>query len=140
MKHLSARLTVALAVVTTQSAHGQESPLINNGSDLLGTCSKLVQLLDQPSRSGRSETERLTDGIAGLSCGNFLQGITHLNLFYQAYLVKERAAFCLPLEGISNGQAVRIVLKYLQDHPEELHYEPVILTVNAFRRAFPCGR
>jgi hypothetical protein len=45
---------------------------------------------------------------------------------------------CLPIEGVTAGQAIRIVTKYLNAHPERLHRDAHILVVEALREAFPC--
>lgn len=46
---------------------------------------------------------------------------------------------CPPEENISGDQAVRIVVKYLEDHPEELHIPLTYLVHRAFVAAFPCN-
>jgi len=45
---------------------------------------------------------------------------------------------CFPKKGISVGQAVRIVVKYLNEHPEDLHAYEAILVMKAFYQAYPC--
>jgi hypothetical protein len=44
---------------------------------------------------------------------------------------------CMP-EGVTYGQMVKVVVKYLNDHPEELHHPAALLTLNALIGAFPC--
>src|SRR6266496_1313567 len=46
---------------------------------------------------------------------------------------------CLP-ENATNDQAVRVVLKYLRDHPEQLHKARLTLTLDSLRAAFPCSQ
>lgn len=45
---------------------------------------------------------------------------------------------CIPGE-VTYGQMVRVVVKYLNDHPEELHHSSALLTVNALIGAFRCA-
>ena len=45
--------------------------------------------------------------------------------------------YCLP-DKIIIGQAVKVVTKYLNDHPEKLHYSASSLVHDAFLEAFPC--
>jgi len=49
---------------------------------------------------------------------------------------------CFPVTGdtfdVSPNHGVRILVKYLKGHPERLHEDPTLLTVDAFRDAFPC--
>lgn len=40
-------------------------------------------------------------------------------------------------EGVTNGQIMRVVGKYLEDHPELLHLTPNKLTTQALIQAFP---
>jgi hypothetical protein len=44
---------------------------------------------------------------------------------------------CTPY-GVTNGQLIRIVLKYLKDHPELLHRDDTSLIHEALQKAFPC--
>jgi len=39
---------------------------------------------------------------------------------------------------VTLGQAMRVVEKYLQDHPERLHLSNTMLTNEALTQAFPC--
>jgi len=45
---------------------------------------------------------------------------------------------CIPQEASSVAQLVRVVVKWLRDHPERLHEQMTILTLEALRDAFPC--
>jgi hypothetical protein len=47
--------------------------------------------------------------------------------------------FCLPQEGIRVSQGMRIVVHYLETHPERLHLHQRVLVIEALRDAFPCG-
>lgn len=44
---------------------------------------------------------------------------------------------CKP-EGVTSDQEVRVVAKYLEDHPESLNQTGSILAFQALRDAFPC--
>ena len=46
--------------------------------------------------------------------------------------------FCLPKEGLLGSQGVRVVVKWLREHPETLHQERKVLVMRAFEGAFPC--
>jgi len=45
---------------------------------------------------------------------------------------------CLPEAGVQTGQGIRIVVKYLKEHPEFLHNERLFLVSQALMDAFPC--
>jgi len=46
-------------------------------------------------------------------------------------------SFCLP-DQVTNDQIIKIFVKYLDDHPEELHQPASLLLVTSMRKAFPC--
>jgi|SRR5208337_786732 len=46
--------------------------------------------------------------------------------------------YCLPKGGIELGQAMRVTVKWLHDHPEKLHFAGDILVVMAMKDGFPC--
>ena len=101
-----------------------------DGNDLLRGCGASVAFMDgtkpQPSDDNR----------IGF-CLGFMQGVTQTNLVYQVR-PKDSAVFCLPEGGVKNGQAARVFVKYLRDHPEELHRAEIVLAFAAFQDAFPC--
>jgi hypothetical protein len=39
---------------------------------------------------------------------------------------------------LKTDQSIRVVLKYLEEHPEKLHETDAIHAINALRKAFPC--
>jgi len=67
----------------------------------------------------------------------FFNGILVMKTFYVTNTQKGRILFCAP-DGVISGQAARIVIKYLRDHPEELHQPDYALTIAALHAAFPC--
>jgi hypothetical protein len=40
---------------------------------------------------------------------------------------------------VERGQVVRVVVKYVKEHPEQLHLPAVVLTKTALVNAFPCS-
>jgi hypothetical protein len=73
-----------------------------------------------------------------LLCAYYLQG------FLDSYGIshepdsKERT-ICVPPSGISTDQTIRIVVKWLESHPEILHESARMNVFLALRTAFPCG-
>jgi len=77
-----------------------------------------------------------------MGCIGYVEGVSdgvfEEVAFAHAMSNKEPAKpYCLP-EDTENGQLIRIVLKYVRDHPEEAHYSTAFLIVKALREAFPC--
>lgn len=77
----------------------------------------------------------MTDAFMRGRCFGVMAGILDTVAVYTE-LIKP-PLFCPPAEGTIE-QATRVVLKYLQDHPEELHNNGVQLSIAAFIKAFPC--
>ena len=48
-----------------------------------------------------------------------------------------KAGYCLP-QGLPYAQEVRVVVTYLQSHPERLQEEGSTLALDALHQAFPC--
>ena len=46
--------------------------------------------------------------------------------------------YCPPSQGIAGDQIIRVVLKFLEDNPEQLHESARSNALIAFSRAFPC--
>ena len=66
-----------------------------------------------------------TNGVEeGYMVGAILHGVT-------------KKSFCKP-KGVTRGQLILIVVKYLKDNPERLHYQATQLILEAMTQAFPC--
>lgn len=48
-------------------------------------------------------------------------------------------AFCTP-DTVTTDQMVRVIVRYLQQHPEQLHLSSAIGAEAALKEAFPCPR
>jgi hypothetical protein len=44
---------------------------------------------------------------------------------------------CRP-DGVTMGQEVAVVVKYIDEHPEDLHLEFLLLASEALAKAWPC--
>ncbi len=84
-----------------------------------------------------------TDVQGGVDAGNsmycfgLLQGVISLNKMYEVSL-RKNALFCTPNSKITNGEAAKIVVNYLKEHPEMQHEPDFAITINALLEAFPC--
>lgn len=72
----------------------------------------------------------------GMRCDGYVTGIIDM---HQVLVDWDDlpAMFCMP-HGATNDQVIRVVLKYLETHPEYLHHNPSGLAINAIIKAFPC--
>jgi hypothetical protein len=70
------------------------------------------------------------------SCLDFIRGANDGHDVISA-LHKLDSYYCLP-DGVTAFQAAKVVRKYLENHPENLHVMAVGLVYAALRSAFPC--
>jgi hypothetical protein len=68
-------------------------------------------------------------------CYGYLMGVNDMRMLSQTspHLI----AYCIP-KGVRMGQVKSVVMKYLQEHPKELHSPSVALVNKALEEAFPC--
>ena len=124
------RMLLVLTILLTFAGAAHPQPLPRNGNTLLAACNSAVRLMD----TGIAPKDQMELGF----CLGLLQGITMSSRLAAADSDKA-PVMCLPADGIENGQAARVVVRYLQDHPERLHHEEFVLAVAALRNAFPCA-
>lgn len=120
---------ICAAVATAMPLHGAHAA--NDGNSLLKQCSTFSRI-DSSEAGNPTGTELMSAGF----CLGLMQGIRHTN---RAYGVVSKTLFCEPEHGVTNGQAARVVTKYLQEHPEQLHESDSGLAMFALMEAFPCN-
>jgi hypothetical protein len=120
------------------AANGDSISFTDDGNHLLRACKAMLR------QGGNDPIDTFAmDFALGLNCAGYINGITDLNSIYRKFFSEagfgENAGlFCLPNDGIETGQAVRIVVKYLEANPEILHHSRRTLAVEALMKAFPC--
>lgn len=95
------------------------------GNELLEWCKSV----DNPISKGA-----FTSGY----CLGTMVTVREMMVGYSDVLPAEVRA-CIPVE-VTNGQAVKVTMKYMQENPEELHLSGVMLTVMAMKHAYPCKK
>lgn len=100
-----------------------------DGNSLLAGCTEALRVIDTKAESG----DMLPIGV----CMGQIEGTRKTMMMYNT-LLPEAAQTCFPPYGFPNTQAIRIVVKFLQDNPEMLNQDDVSLTMTSFRRAYPC--
>jgi hypothetical protein len=82
--------------------------------------------------------------LAGIQCVGFIEGMMEMNSVYQDVfldIILDRddiGPSCLPEAGIEIQQAIRIVLSYLELHPERLEQPRRLAVSSALAEVFPC--
>ena len=90
-----------------------------------------------PSATGAKALDTCTgaESAAQLSCLSYLVGFVH-GLTVQSYL-SDRKLTCIP-DGVTPEQLRRVVVKWLEEHPENLHESAMGEVALALKNAFPC--
>ena len=71
------------------------------------------------------------------ACPGYIMGIDDSHTAYLQVDSME-PKFCIP-EGVRANQLVKIAVKFLNDHPEDLHYPASIQVITALFEAFPAS-
>jgi Ssp1 endopeptidase immunity protein Rap1a len=129
-------LYVSAAVIISLSTfvHGEQLAYMD-GNRLLRQC-------EPATRSDRNSQsrEQSTDAVF---CSGYVAGVMDSNNTLVSSLLAAKKGgdptmYCLPKDGIEVGQAVRITVKWLHEHPDKLHLEGDILVYMSLTDAFPC--
>jgi uncharacterized protein YoaH (UPF0181 family) len=134
------RVLLALVILLARVSHAQQIGFDwkGDGNSLLQSCDLYVQAADgKPISSG--------DAVQGSFCTGYLTGILDFDITL-SHLENDKSGskgvirhICVP-DGVSTGQAVRIVVKWLRNNPERLHYPASVLALAGLRDAFPCSK
>jgi Rap1a immunity proteins len=131
MKTLCGISVVALVVLLTMApcAKAAEASRSVDGNTLLRRCSAHLRYND----SGTISQNSLIDAVF---CQGYALGMIEMHLSYRT-LKTTIPLFCPP-DGLQTLQAIRVVVRYLQAHPEHLHWSGGVLATLALGDAFPC--
>ena len=75
------------------------------------------------------------------ACTNYIDGVLDTQVMWQSLTANEpkhKKSICA--ESINTMQGAKIVVKYLRDNPDKLHWSGAALVVNAIHSAFPCSK
>jgi len=114
---------IALATLASVSTDAKA-----DGNSLLAACNGVIRSVDDGAKR-----DELSFGF----CMGLMQGVVGTLRGVQIAR-PETKLVCLPDGQVSNGQAARIVVQYLKNHPAELQLDETILTVRALREVYPC--
>ncbi len=93
-------------------AFASASAQTDTGMDLLRACNAIIQ-----SEEGKEVP--MEDQLLSFYWTGYLAGFTDAAVIIDT--VVSHGIYCVPPQGIENDQLVRVVKKYLDGHPEDLH-------------------
>lgn len=70
-------------------------------------------------------------------CGGYVSGVVDMNAV--AAVRRGSPVFCLPAH-VTVQQAIDVVRKFLEDHPEKRHAAAADMVAEALSRGFPCKK
>jgi Rap1a immunity proteins len=101
------------------------------GYELLEDCTNYVRMADSPETLPLSQSQVMGAGF----CAGLAQGILTMELVVQGSGVPH--VFCPP-PHLQIHQGVRVIVRFLQDHPERLRDDGQAMIIAAFGQAFRC--
>jgi hypothetical protein len=100
----------------------------------------LILLLTAIGCSAQTSADKLltlcTDE-SNIGCLGYLVGFMD-GIEVQSSIRQSPKIYCSPEDGISTEQVRRIVIKFMKEHPKELHGSARTLVLLALKDAFPC--
>jgi hypothetical protein len=102
-----------------------------DGNALIKECAAAVKSMDDAAAKPAVGNWQLGH------CSGIIEGVMRTMVILNNNLTADFKV-CFPEGGITNGQALRIVDKYLHDNPAKLNEDATFLTMLAFYHAYPC--
>lgn len=104
---------------------------MGTGLEMLSVCGSAVKVSD-----GIKVTE--SEGLDSLLCVAYLSGFADAITLSSQSTKPQEPKICFPRSGASNEQLARIVVKWLREHPENLHESARMEVMLSLNHAFPC--
>ena len=102
------------------------------GGELVNWCAAVPRMSTQAGQASAN------DAAAVSYCFGYLLGIVDTHTAFQAFSpMSDEDRYCIPTSA-SRERLAAIIIKYGQDHPEELKEPALLFISNAFHSAFPC--
>ena len=110
-----------------------------NGVDLLKDCKAAIKAGDNNQEVSSIELANANE------CVGYVIGILDSEAFYSSTLtllkdknVKQATFYCIP-DDVTVNQSIRVIVNYLENHPEKLNLSSLYVSVMALKTAFPCN-
>ena len=132
-------ILVIMMIVFPAVSYGEAISDPDTGNDLLNACKALIE---GPESVSNSSLQAKLDWVSESEfCYAYIRGVVEWNGYYEKYFENMilKPIFCIGDTQVEIDQLVQIALKYMNDHPEELHKKGITILESAFRQAFPCS-
>ena len=85
-----------------------------------------------------NQSRTVSDALDSSQCVGYMQGALDIFEATKAWNWSPNAgSICVPQE-VSTEEAIRVFLKYMDEHPEELHFAAAAELQTALHTVFPC--
>jgi len=128
MKKLTLPLIIASCFVASSACPARAEI---DGTTLLDTCKEAARYMADKNDSSIN--------FSSVNfCAGYISGVKSLHAsFVSSVACFDPPAFCLPADT-NVEQLVHVVVSFLKNNPEDLHFPGSDLTVAAFKEAFTC--
>lgn len=121
---------LAFAVAAATNASLAQGP---DGSFYLEACGAAIRQAD-----GKQISDN--EVVGATFCASYIAGFLDATSLGRAQTgCASNRAICLPDRGITNDQVARLLVKFLREHPEQLHESGRMSLYIALAKVFPCS-
>ena len=101
---------------------------IDTANDFVEACQSVINY-------ETTHKDEITDTINVGMCSGYLDAFFQFSpIIRDHYKIED----CSP-DKVTYGQIIKIFIKYVNEHPEQLHMRAWVILVAALRNAFPCS-
>ena len=132
-------ILIVAVIVFPVDSYAEVSANPDTGNELLNACEAFVE---GPESISNASLQAKIDWVSESEfCYGYIRGMVEWNGFYEKYLenVIFKPIFCIGDNQVEIIQLVQIAIKYMNDHPDELHKKGLTILESAFSQAFPCS-
>jgi hypothetical protein len=127
---LRANVLLLLLASTCGIAIAQDSGGFYKTSDMLSAGCRIA------IRTWSGQNPNSIDQLIAQSCVGYIQGSIDAFEFER---IRGSENICVP-DDVKGEQAIRVFMKYSDEHPEELHKGAPLVVWEAMHQAFPCPK
>jgi hypothetical protein len=132
MKKLTLFACLCCLLALCQCRSAQADQIYETAGQMADECRVAIRVFDSHGKEGTM----LDLGDSG-HCLGYVAGALDAFVSFQTWRPSKVNQLCIP-DAVGMGQSVKIVLKYIDAHPEALHLPAPDIIWTAMHDAFPC--